>query len=322
MATTLDSAFLRLVHSFHFLITLLSACWHRFIWIPPRPLQVTRRRLPEHLALLLVPDATHDSNATREFLLENVSRTVGWCRVVGIKTLTVYDTEGLIVDCAEKVSQRVTSASQLDGYESSGSDTEYPLTPPSSDCSDSRPLSPEDGVHSAASITTLYLHEVHPKRTRRKYGLKKRQRHSKKADNSQQPLTLHIASRQSSKPAIAAAATCLARRRAQSAHPKPCGISVESLNSILEGPHSLSPPDFLILHDLRPSTHLLAPLELHGFPPWHVRLTEIYDCKNIRLPDWLSLMWKGPENSPQLLEEIDFRAALDEFAGAEMRFGK
>jgi hypothetical protein len=46
------------------------------------------------------------------------------------------------------------------------------------------------------------------------------------------------------------------------------------------------------------------------------------DCKNIRLPDWLSLMWKGPENSPQLLEEIDFRAALDEFAGAEMRFGK
>jgi hypothetical protein len=42
----------------------------------------------------------------------------------------------------------------------------------------------------------------------------------------------------------------------------------------IAGPHSLSAPNFLIVHHLCPSDYAL-PLELHGFPPWQIRLTEI-----------------------------------------------
>lgn len=38
----------------------------------------------------------------------------------------------------------------------------------------------------------------------------------------------------------------------------------------------LSPPDFMIVHSLSAETTAHnAPLELHAFPPWHIRLTEI-----------------------------------------------
>jgi len=52
----------------YFLIALLSECWHRLNWTPPLSLDVTRRRTPRHLALLLVPDSGHDSAVTQEFL--------------------------------------------------------------------------------------------------------------------------------------------------------------------------------------------------------------------------------------------------------------
>jgi hypothetical protein len=85
---------LRVLHSFHFLIALLSASWHRLNRAPPLPLQVTRRRIPRHLALLLVSDSIHDPAATRESFLESASRAVGWCRTAGIEKLTLYDSEG------------------------------------------------------------------------------------------------------------------------------------------------------------------------------------------------------------------------------------
>ncbi|KAJ6604609.1 hypothetical protein DFH09DRAFT_1123245 [Mycena vulgaris] len=314
----LEYVLLRVVHSFYFLIALLSACWHRFLRTPPLPLQVTRRRTPQHLALLLVSDSAHGSAVIRESLLETVSRAVGWCRAVGIQKLSVYDSEGVLVDCADQISRRAAVVCELTGYESSSeSDVEYPPTPPSSDYSDSRPLSPEDRFQKETSVITF-------QRTSR-YGLKKRHQERDKSDPSQPPLTLCIASRQSAKPAIAAAATSLARRRARTtgADRPELDLSVEMLNSILEGPHSLSAPDFLILHHLRPCNRSFPPLELHGFPPWQIRLTEIHHCRTQRpLSEWLSFTSKPAEKGPQLLTEMDFRVALDEFAGAEMRFGK
>ncbi|KAJ6575070.1 hypothetical protein B0H19DRAFT_1127005 [Mycena capillaripes] len=313
--------FLRVVHSFYSLITLLSASWRRLQWSPPLPLQVTRRRMPRHLALLLVPDSVHDPAATRESLLETVSLTVGWCRTVGIEKLTLYDSEGVLVDCADQISQRASVASEPNGYESSGSDIEYPLTPPSSDCSDSRPLSPEDRFQKEASVITVRLPEVIRKKSSR-YGLKRRHSDRQKSDVYKPPLALCIASRQSSKPAVAAAATFLARRRAHTTDEEQPELTVESLNTIIEGPHCVSAPDFLIVHHLRRSDQTL-PLELHGFPPWQVRLTEIHhSCKQRPLRERLSFRRETFEDAPQLLTELDFRAALDEYAGAEMRFGK
>ncbi|KAJ7932440.1 hypothetical protein B0H13DRAFT_1955484 [Mycena leptocephala] len=314
---------LRVLHSFHFLIALLSASWHRLNRTPPLPLQVTRRRIPRHLALLLVSDSIHDPAATRESFLESASRAVGWCRTAGIEKLTLYDSKGVLVDCADQISQRASLTCELDGYESSsGSDIEYPLTPPSSDCSHSRPLSPEDGFQKETSVITVHVPKVIRKKTAR-YGLKKRHSEREKSDVSKPPLTLCIASRQSSKPAIAAAATSLARRRARTTDTEQePELTAERLNTIIEGPHSLSAPDFLIVHHLCPSDYAL-PLELHGFPPWQIRLTEIHHCYQQRpLLEWLSARRETYPTAPQLLTEMDFRAALDEFAGAEMRFGK
>ncbi|KAJ6519777.1 hypothetical protein C8R45DRAFT_952684 [Mycena sanguinolenta] len=310
---------LRVLHLFYSLITLLSASWDRFEWTPPLPLNVTRRRIPRHLALLLVLDSAHDRASTRESLLEIVTRAVGWCRSAGIEKLTLYDTAGLLMDCVDKISQRTSVAGELDSYDScSGSDIEYPLTPPSSDYSDSRPLSPEDRVD--ASIITLRVPEVIRKKTSR-YGLKKRHSERQKSEAAKPPLTLCIASRQSSKPAIAAAATSLARSRARA--PEEPELTVENLNAIIEGPQSLSDPDFMIVHHLRPSDGPPLPLELYGFPPWQIRLTEIHHCCKQR-PSLQRLKFGSgtPENKPQLLTELDFRAALDEYARAEMRFGK
>ncbi|KAJ7783741.1 hypothetical protein DFH07DRAFT_788955 [Mycena maculata] len=319
----LESILLRIVHSFHFLVVLLTAFRHRFQRTPPLPLQVTRRRTPRHLALLLVSDSSHNSAITQEVLLENVTRTVGWCRAVGIEKLTIFDNEGVLVDCADQISQRASI--DADGYDSE-SDVEYPLTPPPSDYSESRPLSPEDSdsFHKETSVLTIRLHEI-PRKQTSKYGLKKRSPKREKLDvDTKPPLTLCIASRQCSKPAIAAAATSLARRRARTTDAnQQLNLTVESLNSVLEGPHSLSAPDFLIVHHLRRLDLLPPPLELHGFPPWQIRLTEIHHCyKQQPLLEWLNLSKKSPKDAPEMLTEIDFRTALDEFAGAEMRFGK
>ncbi|KAF8213090.1 hypothetical protein K438DRAFT_1803389 [Mycena galopus ATCC 62051] len=306
---------LRVLHSFRLLITLWSASRDRLHWTPPLPLDVTRRRTPNHLALLLVLDSAHDPASTRDSVLETASRVVGWCRSAGIEKLTLYDSEGVLADCADQISQRVSVVGDLNGYDSSsGSDIEYPLTPPSSDCSDSRPLSPEERFQKDTSVIIVRIPGAMREKTS-KYGLKKR--HSKQNKFLSTPLTLCIASRQSSKPAIATAATLLARGQAKEPE-----LTVERLNTIIEG-HSLSDPDFMIVHHLRPSDGLPPPLELYGFPPWQIRLTEIHHSWRQRpfLERW-NFKSPPPENAPQSLTEIDFRAALDEYARAEMRFGK
>ncbi|KAJ7487557.1 hypothetical protein B0H11DRAFT_2013831 [Mycena galericulata] len=319
----LEYALLRVLHSLHFLIALLTLYWRRLHWTPPSPLQITRRHTPRHLALLLVPESSHYSAATQETLLETVTRTVGWCRSTGIEKLTVYDSAGILVDCADQILRRASGACDFDGYES-GSDVEYPPTPPSSDYSDSRPLSPEHGFQKETSVITLHIPEITRRRSSR-YGLKKRsQERGKSGTPPRPPLTLYIASRQCSKLDIAGAATSLARRQSQTTDvDQQFDLSVELLNSILEGPHSLSAPDFLIIHHLRPSDFVSPPLELHGFPPWQIRLTEIYHCyKRRSLREWLSQRLPRNKTLEVALTEMDFRMALDEFAGAEMRFGK
>ncbi|KAJ6509493.1 hypothetical protein C8R47DRAFT_1098887 [Mycena vitilis] len=310
---------LRVLHSFYSLIILLSASWRRLYTAPPLPLQVTRRRIPRHVALLLVPHPGQDLVATRESLLETASRTIGWCRSSGVEKLTLYDREGILVQFADQITQRASVACELDDYESPASDIEYPPTPPSSDYSDSRPLSPEAGLQKESSVVTVRLPGI-IRNKNSKYGLKRRHSKRQNSDASKPPLTVCIASRQSSKPAVAAAATSLARRRARSTEVEE--LTVESLNAIIEGPHFVTAPDFLIVHHLRSSDYP-PPLELHGFPPWQTRLTEIHHCYKQRpLREWLSLRNKTAENAPRLLTELDFRVAMDEFAQAEMRFGK
>jgi len=88
-------------------------------------------------------------------------------------------------------------------------------------------------------------------------------------------------------------------------------ITVDSLDTLLECDSGLVPPDFMIVHSINPPD-AEAPLELHGFPPWHIRLTEIHQ----------SHVQHRCRTNSGMLDEITFREALDEYALAEFRFGK
>ena len=67
----------------------------------PQPLRTNRRKLPNHLAVIL-GDYYGNRNRSRmtprraelEDAMESVRRLVGWCRVIGIGILSVYDQQG------------------------------------------------------------------------------------------------------------------------------------------------------------------------------------------------------------------------------------
>lgn len=101
-----------------------------------------------------------------------------------------------------------------------------------------------------------------------------------------QSLTLYLLSKKASKASIAAIASKIANNSRVSAPP----LSLNALNDRLEGWSKLShflrlhamfvgqgfpSPDFMIVYSLSPSTYHRTPLELHGFPPWQLSLTEI-----------------------------------------------
>jgi dehydrodolichyl diphosphate syntase complex subunit NUS1 len=58
------------------------------------------------------------------------------------------------------------------------------------------------------------------------------------------------------------------------------GIPQNSLKSgqwltVLKGDTGFPAPDLVIVHHCSPSKRSKMPLELHGFPPWQIRLSEI-----------------------------------------------
>lgn len=58
----------------------------------PKPLLAKRRKLPTHLALLLIPDAeNHDTREEERVMEECVEHVVEWCKELGIQRLSVYD---------------------------------------------------------------------------------------------------------------------------------------------------------------------------------------------------------------------------------------
>jgi hypothetical protein len=79
-------------------------------------LKAARRKLPDHLALALV--TRHDEAKLKKDVviqrnevdaaIECVRRVVGWCQVVGINTLTVYDSGGQLSDVPKSLVHLLT----------------------------------------------------------------------------------------------------------------------------------------------------------------------------------------------------------------------
>ncbi|KAF5313078.1 hypothetical protein D9619_003537 [Psilocybe cf. subviscida] len=317
----------------------------------PQPLTAARHRIPKHLALVFVVDPTVTLREAQDALTESVLNAVEWCRTLGIQKLTVYEQKDMLSKCTESIREQLP-APILD-VESSESETDYPLTPPPSDHSLSRPLSPSDAsMGDLIPITKIFISTPRP--SPRKDSQNMQQKPTKRRQHHQQQksqfaigtayapksdLALCLISGEASKPAIAATARALAREESRRLQSDPAlrqqkerqeyryELSVKELEQILEDESGLLPPDFMIVHPIDCSYSPPAPPELHGFPPWHIRLTEIFQNYPREAPSQAPSLFSHMTLTrsrlvPIPLEELHFRAALDEFATAEMRFGK
>ncbi|KNZ78561.1 putative undecaprenyl pyrophosphate synthase [Termitomyces sp. J132] len=306
MASLVAILFLRALHYFYSLIILCYSFCSRSSPSFPRP--SCRHRIPKHLALLLVSGTAQDNSDLRAALVRTVVDAVSWCRASGIQQLTVYEEHGVLL----KLSKNICDSLPTESEEAlNDSDIEYPLTPPPSDYSESRPISPQNPQADNTYTKLMISMDIVVNHA------------------SQNQLTLYLMSRRSSKPAIASVAQAFVlcnkqKQRTNAKHIKTDAflLSVNELESSLESDHTLSSPDVMIVHTLIPQQDSSSPLELHGYPPWQIRLTEIYhtrpDCSRYRP------IITGHSSTPKCmsLSEDSFNQALDEYTAAEMRFGK
>ncbi|KAI0361532.1 hypothetical protein OH77DRAFT_1492567 [Trametes cingulata] len=319
----LASVALALLHALYRLVLVFKSVFHSDK--EPRPIAARRSKMPSHLALTLVPNSEDDDEVNEQYMLDSVEKVVHWCKLAGIRRLTVYDRQGVLAKCSLELRRRLHPPSEAEPEDSPVEcDIQYPPTPPPSDDADSRPLSPySESATPKLGVTTI--HFANPLRARKRMnGLKRRRMSHGKTYEPQ--LTLHIVSYQSGKPAVAAAARTFLHAARQCkgpnrvAHALPQLPSIQDLSAVLEGEHGFPSPDLMIVHRKPPIAQLRSPVELNGFPPWQTRLTEIYWD---RFPPVASQLRKrATSGDHSSIEETEFRRALDEFADAEMRLGK
>ncbi|KAI6133029.1 hypothetical protein EDD16DRAFT_988 [Pisolithus croceorrhizus] len=311
---------LRLIHCLYVVAVSFLARIHNWRRRKPLVLNAYRNKVPVHLCLNLVGNEEFTSEEVETAFLECLQRTARWCREAGIVVLTVYDRGGVLVGCRESARECISQLemSDEDSYES---EVEYPLTPPLSEPSISRSQSPESAkLHQELAVVTLKT----PSRGRlhRRRHVAIRRRPKKDSASEMGNLTIYIASRSLGKPAIARVARSLLQNHVQN---RSTGVgendvfqlSDSELGPLLEG--YLPPPDLMIVHSIGKTKSPPPPLELHGFPPWQIMLTEFYyscpgeesNLSDIELP-----------RTPALISETAFCRALDEYGGAQFRLGR
>jgi len=172
-------------------------------------------------------------------------------------------------------------------------------------------------------ITKLTLYEEHDRLSKCVPNLQEHTCHA---------VTLCLVSRQSAKPEIASVAQSLAQAQVQIRNRTPpkanhsrtsdtFQLSIDQLDELLENEDGLSSPDFMIVQPLNLDSSSTTAIELHGFSPWHIRLTEIYQNRKL-LGFWFGKGGSSESYFSPPLDEFSFREALDEFDSAEMRLGK
>ncbi|KAG1864252.1 hypothetical protein DFJ58DRAFT_773272 [Suillus subalutaceus] len=289
--------FLWLLHLLHASLVYLTTKFQNRRYLPPQPVTAYRSKLPKHLAIILVPYHAANPKHTEELYLE--------CLVRAIEQLTAYDAEGTLLGCSDIIRERLTHCDDLPTDESE-SELEYPLTPPLSEASESRSHSPDsEGFPIQLNVTTVCSFRKGSSHHRPREVAVRRRAHDKHPPYN--PLTLHIISRSASKAAIASVARFLLDEefcRRQNSHD-------------LDHEGGLPSPDFMIIHHVR-TQDPPTPLELHGFPPWQIALTEIHqtiahDVASLKYPN---------SSMPSVITEEAFCRALDEYAGAQFRLGR
>ncbi|KAH7916397.1 hypothetical protein BJ138DRAFT_467827 [Hygrophoropsis aurantiaca] len=313
---------LRILHFLYTAIVIVASFVERIRRPQPQPLTAHRKKIPSHLSLLLVSDGRTDAAETERAFLECLQRTIAWCRATGIKTLTAYDAEGVLMKCSGTIRDHMLTLEESFEDDSTESEVEYPLTPPLSEHSVSRSNSPD----LAKLPIDLNVVTIRPSKDRphtnpvKRRNIAVRKRSPRKEPQAKQ-LTLHLISHESSKPAINSVAQALIQKeilkRKSALATSDYELSVPELNAILEG--GLPSPEFIIIHHISPIRCPRPPLKLHGYPPWQITLSEMHRT-HIDTPTTWSSLFSSPKVI--LLDETAFCRALDEFSGAQMRLGK
>jgi dehydrodolichyl diphosphate syntase complex subunit NUS1 len=86
---------LRVLHIFYSLALLVYSSWKTLSAAYPLPLQATRRRIPKHLAVVIVVDPKSPWEDIEKSLIGTIVSVVGWCRIIGTQKLTVYEEHGM-----------------------------------------------------------------------------------------------------------------------------------------------------------------------------------------------------------------------------------
>ncbi|KJA29445.1 hypothetical protein HYPSUDRAFT_520085 [Hypholoma sublateritium FD-334 SS-4] len=171
---------LHILHLFYALILRINSLTKRYFTSPPQQLSATRRRVPKHLAIVFAINPSIPVEFSREALTESVVNAVEWCRTIGIKKLTVYEEHDTLSKCTQALCERLPV--QDHEVDFSESEVDYPLTPPPSDHSESRPISPSDIPRSCTPITKLRISEKltqkRPQKEQQKLSRRRQQFHS------------------------------------------------------------------------------------------------------------------------------------------------
>ncbi|KZO96271.1 hypothetical protein CALVIDRAFT_537447 [Calocera viscosa TUFC12733] len=305
---------LLVLHLARTVVNVSSSLINRFRRRPaPKPPRSERRRVPKHFAVCFQDAGREDA----QVLLESCVRVERWAREIGVKELSFYDRSG-ILQLHQTILRELLppSPSPISTPRPRPLDIELPLTPPTS--TKPTPPSSVDGLSDSDTPSNKSA-----LRRRRKLGSSHRLDAVDEA-SVYPPPRVNILSFDQSKPLIAQAAQTLALRA--KAHPTPSqSISVADVDELVKA--SFTSPDLLLIHPIRPAilspwSILPRPLELDGFPPWHMDLSEMYyEPPKFRLS--LPRIWEGRWSLPgEVVRQAEFLKTLERYEKAEMRKGR
>ncbi|KAL3470080.1 Decaprenyl diphosphate synthase-like protein [Aspergillus californicus] len=233
-------------------------------------------RLPEHLSVILSLCKEDDA---LPILMDDVAELVSWTASAGIPVLSVYEKSGALKSCIPALHQAITN--KLSTYFGSSQQPALQLFAPHHPIYDHH----QDGTSPHDTLVVLLLSATDGQETFVDLT-KTLAEMSQNGKLSPEDITMELVDAEISE---------ITTRPSQEL----LSTSVRGKPSPL-GEITIKPePDLLLV---------FGPfLKLDGYPPWHIRLTEMY-CTGV--------------NNDDAVEYQGFLRGLWHFAGAQMRFGR
>ncbi|GES66865.1 nuclear undecaprenyl pyrophosphate synthase [Aspergillus terreus] len=276
----------RLVHTYHAVVDRIFA----LVYYHHRTPELIRKdvknldRLPQHLSVVLSLRKEDDALAV---LMDEVAELAAWSASAGIPVLSVYERSGLLKSCIPLLYQIVTK--KLSSYY--GSPSQQPTL---------QLFAPHHPVYQPQDEPDRFAEKSNP-----------------------QTLTLLLLSATDGRETFVDLTKTLAEM-SQNGKLSPADITMELVDAEISEittqpsqPTTEGPDDAVPEVAVKPEPDLLLVfgpiLKLDGYPPWHIRLTEMF-CTG----DNSSNM----NGSGGAVEYQGFLRGLWHYAGAQMRFGR